>query len=194
MKISKGVLTLISELQERTLYTVRSQDDTACQLIIEHPARAGWSLVSGSKQPEEQAPGVSRFRIEVPAKATASLPVEESHPEQTTYQLSDLSDDNIALFLRQRTISGEMAQALQKITAQKAIVSKLEEEMSNRQKDIERIVDDQGRLRENMKTLRGSAEEKAFLQRYTRQLGARNTTGYSAQEDSGHRGDTRQCK
>jgi chromosome segregation ATPase len=63
-----------------------------------------------------------------------------------------------------------MAQALQKITAQQGIVAKLEEEMENRQKDIDRIVDDQGRLRENMKALRGSAEEKALLQRYTRQL------------------------
>jgi hypothetical protein len=47
--------------------------------------------------------------------------------------------------------------------------------MENRQKDIERIVDDQGRLRENMKALRGSAEEKALLQRYTRQLDEQET-------------------
>jgi uncharacterized phage infection (PIP) family protein YhgE len=32
------------------------------------------------------------------------------------------------------------------------------------------IVQDQQRLRENMKALRGSAEEKQLLQRYTRQL------------------------
>ena len=47
--------------------------------------------------------------------------------------------------------------------------------MENRQKDIDRIVDDQGRLRENMKALRGSAEEKALLQRYTRQLDEQET-------------------
>jgi hypothetical protein len=34
----------------------------------------------------------------------------------------------------------------------------------------ERFVEDQGWLRENMKALRGSAEEKALLQRYTKQL------------------------
>jgi hypothetical protein len=47
--------------------------------------------------------------------------------------------------------------------------------MELRQKEIERIVDDQGRLRENMKALRGSAEEKALLQRYTRQLDEQET-------------------
>jgi chromosome segregation ATPase len=50
------------------------------------------------------------------------------------------------------------------------VVAKLEEEMQNRQDDIDKIVDDQGRLRENMKALRGSAEEKSLVQRYTKQL------------------------
>src|ERR1700692_3634769 len=68
-----------------------------------------------------------------------------------------------------------MQQALAKITAQKAVVTTLEAEMETRQKDIERIVDDQGRLRENMKALRGSAEEKALLQRYTKQLDEQET-------------------
>jgi len=36
-------------------------------------------------------------------------------------------------------------------------------------------VEDQGRLRENMKALRGSAEERALLQRYTRQLDEQET-------------------
>ena len=68
-----------------------------------------------------------------------------------------------------------MAQALQKITTQKAVVAKLEEQMETWQHDIERIVDDQARLRENMKALRGSAEEKALLQRYTKQLDEQET-------------------
>jgi hypothetical protein len=175
VRISKGVLTQISELQERTLYTVRNQDDATRLLVIEHPARPFWALVKGSKQPDEVAPGVYRFRVEVPAKATVSLPVEEVHPEQTTYELSNLDGDQIGLFLKQGTITPEMAQALQKITAQKGVVAKLEGEMENRQKDINRIVDDQGRLRENMKALRGSAEEKALLQRYTKQLDEQET-------------------
>jgi hypothetical protein len=36
-------------------------------------------------------------------------------------------------------------------------------------------VEDQGRLRENIKALRGSPEEKALLQRYTKQLDERET-------------------
>jgi hypothetical protein len=175
VKISKGVLTQVSELHERTLYTAHNQDEGTRTFVIEHPARVEWQLAKAAKEPDEKAPGVYRFRIEVPSKATASLPVEEVRTLATSYQLSNLSEDQIGVFVKQGTITGEMAEALKKITAQKAVVAKLEDEMENRQKDIDRIVEDQGRLRENMKALRGSAEEKALLQRYTRQLDEQET-------------------
>jgi hypothetical protein len=175
VKISKGIMTQVSELHERTLYVARNQDGLARILVIEHPARVDWQLAKGAKEPEEKAPGVHRFRVEIPAKASASLPVEEVRTLATSYELSNLDEEQIGVFVKQGTITGEMAEALKKITAQKTIVAKLEEEMENRQKDIDWIVEDQGRLRENMKALRGSAEEKALLQRYTKQLDEQET-------------------
>jgi hypothetical protein len=175
VKISKGVLTQISQLQQRTLYTARNQDDSARTLVIEHVALPGWHLIKGTKEPEERAPGVYRFQVEIAPKSTATVPIEEMRPLFNSYQLTDLQDDQIALFLEHGTLTPEMGQALRKITAQKAVVAKLEQEMEDRQKDIDRIVEDQGRLRENMKALRGSAEEKALLLRYTKQLDDQET-------------------
>jgi chromosome segregation ATPase len=97
------------------------------------------------------------------------------HPLFATFQISNLTDDQILYFSKQGSITPEMADTLKKISTQKAAVAKLEQEMEDRQKDIDRIVDDQGRLRENMKALRGSAEEKALLQRYTKQLDDQET-------------------
>ncbi|HXX13570.1 MAG TPA: carboxypeptidase regulatory-like domain-containing protein [Candidatus Eremiobacteraceae bacterium] len=175
VKIAKGVMTQTSEIRERTVYTVRNQDDSACVLVIEQPARPDASLAKRSKEPEERAPGVYRFKIEVPAKASASLPVEEVRVLQSNFRLADLDDSQIAVFSKNGTITPDMAQALQKIAAQKAVLSKLEQDMEDRQKDIDRIVADQARLRENMKALRGSAEEKALLQRYTGELDQQET-------------------
>jgi len=175
VKISHGVLTHISELRERTLYTARNQGATAETLVIEHPARPEWRFAKGSKEPDEKAPGVYRFRLEVPPQGTASMPVEEVRTLATSYQLSSLDENQIGLFIKQGTITREMAEALAKITSQKAVVAKLEEDMESRQKDIDRIVEDQGRLRENMKALKGTAEEKALVQRYTKQLDEQET-------------------
>ncbi len=48
VKISKGILTQVSEEQQRTTYTVRNQDDATRVLVIEHPARVGWNFMSKS--------------------------------------------------------------------------------------------------------------------------------------------------
>ena len=175
VKIAKGVMTQTSELRESTLYTVRNQDDAARVLVIEQPVRYGAFLAKGTKEPDERAPGVYRFKLEVPAKTTASLPVEEFRVLQNNFQLADLNEDQIALFSKNGSITPDMTEALQKVAAQRAVVSKLEQDMEDRQKDIDRIVADQERLRENMKALRGSAEEKALLQRYTGELDQQET-------------------
>ena len=158
VKIAKGVMTQTSELRERTTYTVRNQDDSTRVLVIEQPARANAMLTSGSKEPEERAPGVYRFKLDIAPKATASLPVEEVRVLRNDFQLANLDDTQIALFSSNGSITSEMAQALQKIAAQKAVVSRLEQDMDDRQKDIDRIVADQARLRENMKALKGSSD------------------------------------
>ena len=44
-----------------------------------------------------------------------------------------------------------------------------------RDNDITHIYDDQQRLRENLKALKGSTEEKALTQRYTQQLSDQET-------------------
>jgi hypothetical protein len=175
VKIAKGAMRQISELHERTLYTVRNQDEAARKLVIEHPARFDASLAKGTPEPAERAPGLYRFQLEVPSGASASLPVEEVRMLQSDFQLANLDDTQIAVFSSNGSITPDMVQALQKISAQKAIVSRLEQEMEDRQKDIERIVADQARLRENMKALKGSSEEKALIQRYTGQLDQQET-------------------
>ena len=46
-----------------------------------------------------------------------------------------------------------------------------------------RINEDQARLRENMKALKGSAEEKALLQRYTKELNDQEDKLQAARSD-----------
>jgi DNA repair exonuclease SbcCD ATPase subunit len=60
--------------------------------------------------------------------------------------------------------------ALRRVLAQKEVIDNLEEQKDAREIQMSQIFDDQQRLRENMKALKGSAEEKALLQRYTQQL------------------------
>jgi DNA repair exonuclease SbcCD ATPase subunit len=56
------------------------------------------------------------------------------------------------------------------IVAARAIVAGLNAELNGRAVEAKRIEDDQMRVRENMKALRGSSEEQQLLKRYTAQL------------------------
>ena len=76
----------------------------------------------------------------------------------------------MSLFLRESSIDKTVEAALRRILVQKNVVAEFDSEKENRDGQMEKIFDDQQRLRENMKALMGSAEEKALLQRYTQQM------------------------
>lgn len=89
-----------------------------------------------------------------------------------TFALTNITGDQIAVFVREKSIDTTVQAALEKIVAQKAVVADLENKKSERDDEQMEIFDDQQRLRENMKSLKGSAEEKKLLERYTEQLDA----------------------
>lgn len=136
--------------------------------------RSGYQL-RGNAQPVESTADWKRFRLAVNAKQTASLAVEEARVEQVTYALTDITDDLVATFVRQQSINGTIENALRKILVQKAAVAELENQKNGREDERDEIFNDQQRLRENMKSLRGSAEERKLLERYTEQLNAQET-------------------
>jgi hypothetical protein len=175
VRIARGVMTQTSEMRQETTYNIRNDDTTLRTVLIEHPLRARWKLSDGAVKPEETTSSAYRFRENVEPKATATFTVRESSPLESTYQLTSLTNEQIALFVRQKTINPEIEAAFHKIVEQKNRVAALDEELSRREAETQKIYDDQQRLRENLKALKGSAEERALTQRYTQQLADQET-------------------
>ena len=166
--IRRGITTHSSEEQER-IYTVRNRDTSPRTVIIEHPVREGWKLADGI-EPLESTASCRRFRLAVEPGKTASLAIKEYHPLFTRYELTNLDDDQISFFLSQKMINSEVEEALRKVLSQKNEVAGLDAEINSRKGQIKSISEDQQRVRENMKALKGSAEEKALVERYAHQL------------------------
>jgi hypothetical protein len=175
VRIYRGTMTTTSEDREKKTYIVRNEDTTPRTLVIEHPARPEWKLREDASKPEEKASGLYRFRLNVEPKKTEKLVVNEAKPLYSQYELNMVTNDVIELLLRQKSINADIEKALRSITAQKKVVADFDAAIKEQQKAIEQIFTDQGRLRENMKALKGSAEEKTLLQRYTRQLDEEET-------------------
>jgi uncharacterized phage infection (PIP) family protein YhgE len=63
-----------------------------------------------------------------------------------------------------------MKEAFSRVLGKKNEIGALDVHLKEIRQERDGITADQSRLRENMKALKGSTEEKALLQRYTRQL------------------------
>ncbi|MBE0657267.1 MAG: carboxypeptidase regulatory-like domain-containing protein [Bryobacteraceae bacterium] len=169
VKIADGILTQFSELRERKVYKMRNEDSQARTVLVEHPVRPGYTM-RNAPTPAETTPQWVRFRIPVAAKQTAELSIDEARPISNTFQLSGFSRNELNLFIRQKSISPEIQEMLSKIVAQRDKVTQAEATRNEHDNERTEIFEDQQRLRENMKSLKGSPEEKELLRRYTTRL------------------------
>jgi len=184
VQIAHGMMVQYSAIRQETVYTVRDDDTTPRTLIIEHPLRVGWTLAADGPKPDETTSNAYRFRMSLEPKQTATLDVRESKPVEVTYALTNMSSDLIANFVHDQSISPAVQSALQNIVAQEARVAALNDEVTKRQNERSSIFDDQQRLRENLKALKGSAEERALTQRYVQQLNDEETQLATLQKES----------
>jgi len=167
--IAHGAMTQTTQERQESSYTIRNRDTAARTVVIEHPARSGWKLTDDAT-PAESSASFHRFRVVVEPKTTSSLVVKEYRPVSQRYMLTNVTEDEIKFFLDQKMINPDVEKELRHIVSQKAEVAVLEAVIAGRKGQVASIADDQQRVRENMKALKGSAEEKALLERYVREL------------------------
>src|SRR5579862_8291519 len=170
LRIAKGVMVLTHEQNDTHEYIVRNADKSPRQIVIEHPARDGWKLVDGAPKPEETTASFLRFRLNVAPGATEHLTVTECHPDEAQFEIDDFDDKKLALLVESKSLTPDALQAIRKVLDQKNVVDHFGSEIGSRQHEVDAIGKDQARVRENMKALKGSSEERALLQRYARQL------------------------
>ncbi len=184
VRIEHGVMIQTSELRDETTYTVRDDDTTARTVLIEHALRNGWIVSGDTPKPDETTAAAYRFKLPISAKGSATLVVRETKPLETNYQISGVDEDQLKLFIRRKSINPDVEAAFRKIIEQKNQVAALEDESTKRDDESKSIYDDQQRIRENLKALKGSAEERALTQRYTKQLDDQETRLQTLQHES----------
>jgi hypothetical protein len=169
VQINRGVVIQTTEEQQTRTYSARNEDVEPRVLVVEHPARAGWSL-GGTMKPAETTAAWHRFRVIIDPKTTRTFTVEETRPVRTQVMVSTVTDDHIQLWVRSKAISPALETALREVITRKDALARVAAQIAAHQSQIDEIGRDQQRIRENMKSLTRSAEERALLQRYVRQL------------------------
>ena len=164
-----GIVVQQTEERASWTYTARSEEAAPVTLIVEHRPRPGWKLAA-DQTPVESTPDAHRFRVAVAPRKEATLTVKEVRVGETRVSVADFMNSDMTQLLVAGASSDALQRALAPLLAKRSELAGIERQLGNLETQLKAIVDDQQRLRENMKALRGSSEEKQLLQRYTRQL------------------------
>ena len=175
VRIAKGIMLITRQEHRLNKFTIRNADTSPRQVIVEYPAEEGWQLTAATPKPEESSESFHRFRVPVEAGKTAELTVEAIHPLEDRLELSNLDSNAVDVLVQQRRVTPAMQQAFDRVLKQKEKIEGVDQQIADRKRESDQIATDQSRIRENMKALKGSSEEKALLQRYVGQLDAQES-------------------
>jgi hypothetical protein len=157
VKAVKGVLHTTTKLRESKTYTIKNRNEQERTLLIEHPVRNDFKLVSDTK-PVETASDVYRFQLKVPGGKTQTQTVTEERVINATVQLTNVDDNNIRHFISQTITSDKVKKGLQQAMELRWATAKTQREIAELQRQLETIRQDQPRLRSNLKELPQTSE------------------------------------
>ena len=166
--ISQGTLWHYSKLAEKTVYQIRNNNDAKRVLILEHPIRANWKLISGA--PEETSANFYRFRVEVPAKTSSEFTVQEELPWEEYFAVSSIYSSVIDLWAGAGSIDRDTEKLLRTVTGKRGEVSGFDEKIKALDDEQKGIFNDQSRIRENLQRLGQTPDEAVLRLRYINQL------------------------
>ena len=174
LRARDGIMTQETEERVTTTYKARNENAAPTTLIVEHRMQPGWKLAEG-QTPVESTVDTQRFRVVLPTAKETVFEVRELRQGEVRIQIGNVDEMLIAQLAKSGMSTATLEKALKPVFDKNAELSGLQRRMESLQAERNTIGQDQQRLRENMKALRGSAEEKQLLQRYTRQLDAQET-------------------
>jgi septal ring factor EnvC (AmiA/AmiB activator) len=136
-------------------------------VLIEHPVRSEFKLVSKDKPPET-ARDVYRFEVKVPAGKSATQAVTEERDVGSAVLLTNSPDEQVRIFLQSPVVSEKVKEGLKKAMELRWEWARAQRETGELQRQLQTITEDQGRLRAN---LREVPQSSPLHKRYLDKLG-----------------------
>src|SRR5260370_12593333 len=165
---SRGMVTTKYAAEETRTYTVRNVDQKAKTLIIEHPVRPGYTLLS--QKPKEKTATNYRFELPLAAGATQEFAVNEERVYEQSMAVTNLSPDILLSYVQNRSLSDAGPRQLQRVAHQKRQIAENDRALQDVDAQMHSSTADEGRVRRNIQTLNNVAGQQQQAQTYARQL------------------------
>ena len=168
LKAVKGILTTTTKLVESRLYAAKNRSEQERTLLVEHPVRHDFKLVDC--KPKETAADVYRFELKLPAGASKLLTVKEERLIDSAVSISSQSDEQIRILLKESVMSPKMKEGLERALELRWAIEKTKREAAELRKQHDAIVQDQTRLRANLREMPSTAKAyKRYLEKFDQQ-------------------------
>jgi DNA repair exonuclease SbcCD ATPase subunit len=169
---NRGLIITKTAAEETRTYTIRNVDQKAKSLILEHPLRQGYTLLS--PKTAEKTANAYRFEIQLAAGATQEFPVSEERVYDQQYQVSNVTPDFLLTYVQNRelTLSDSGRRQLQTIADKKSQVAGNDRALQDAQNQIVDLTRDEDRIRQNINSLNNVSSQQQLVQNYAKQLDA----------------------
>jgi hypothetical protein len=169
IKAVKGVIETTTKIRESKTYTIANRNDAERVVLVEHPVRNEFTLVNTDK-PAETASDFYRFQVKVAPGKTEKQVVTEERTIGQTFEIRNFNDDQIRIFLNQPITSAKVKAGLERAMEMRWLVAKTQAEVAEEEKQLRIVVEDQTRLRANLKEMPSTAVAyKRYLQKFDEQ-------------------------
>jgi hypothetical protein len=133
-----------------TAYEIANKDESRGRtVVIEHPRSPGYELVETEK-PSELTPDLYRFTVKLDPKKATTFTVTQERTRWETFQVATFDADTVAVFQRDGKLSKAVADAFRTAVEKQSAINATERQIAAVGGQIDEIVQDQGRLRQNM--------------------------------------------
>jgi chaperonin cofactor prefoldin len=165
------MLTTKYSAEETRTYTIRNVDKKAKTLILEHPLRQGYTLLS--QKPKEKTATNYRFEIALAPDSSQEFVVNEERVYDQTIMVTNMSPDVLMSYVQNRTLNDAARRQLDRIVAQKRQIAENDQAVQDTNSEINNVTQDENRIRQNIGSLNNVSGQQQLVQNYARQLDAR---------------------
>jgi hypothetical protein len=151
--------------REKT-YTAKVRGTRGRELLIEHPLSPDWTLVE-PKEAQERTRDLYRFLVRLPAGGSQELLVAEQRQAEQTVAVTNVSDELIAIYLRNPVVSQKVKDALTGVSRRKAELADTLRLRQEQERKAQSIRNEQSRIRQNMDSLSKDSALLAFVSSLT---------------------------
>ncbi|HKW98739.1 MAG TPA: hypothetical protein VJN43_13460 [Bryobacteraceae bacterium] len=166
--LRRGVLTARTALVETKTYTIKNVDQKPKTLIIEHPARPQYTLLD--RKPAEKTADAYRFEVRLAAGATEKFPVTEERVFDNSVSVSSLTPDVLITYIQNKNLSDAARRQLSDLVSRKRQIADADANVRRTEAQVNAIVRDQDRIRQNINSLNHVGGQQEQVQKYARQL------------------------